>query len=114
MRFVRPSSQYAPVGRRPAGKTAASVLSLTLTTRAAPRVDARSTSPTVCASSWNGEAGSPGSPAGMPIEATVESSPALTARPSARSNHTLATMPCTDGGAPVSHVEWPGAVSVSA
>ncbi len=113
---VRPPVEPVRAGRAPARGEAPRrrALSLTLTTRAAPRVDARSTSPTVCASSWNGEAGSPRSPAGRPIERTVESSPAVTARPSARSNHTLATMPCTDGGAPVSHVAWPGPVSVSA
>ena len=82
------------------------------TTRATPCVSVRSTSATVCARICTGEWRSPG--AGTPTDCTLASPLALTDLPSTWSNQSLPTTPCTDGGAPESHVACPGPVSVCA
>jgi hypothetical protein len=102
------SNQYAPSAMRPAGSTALrSLLEMPITFDLPLAIF--SSSPKVLTSSLRGDEPRPGLP---PSSCVCSSETLVTCLPASRSNHSLPTIPLTDGVAPLSMVAWPIAVTV--
>src|SRR5262245_3290518 len=104
---VRGSNQNTPSARCPPGRIELRSLSDVLNTLP-PLPEIFSSSPIVDTCNRFGEAPTPV----VPSRFTDASVMLCTLVPSVRSHHVLPTMPLTDGGAPVSTVECPTAVTV--